>query len=140
MARDVKPSSNRKRKITKIGKSSSQLSEENKISSLLSALASTTGSVVRQRASRTHSLVALANVAADVVVTATDLTVNGSLVFRATDALEVCSLGGLAGGGVDVAALGERDLAVVRGALATDLHFGAGELLLDGLVDAGLEG
>lgn len=107
---------------------------------LLGALSSTTRSVVGKRASRTDGLVALADVAADVVVTTTDLAVNGSLVLGTADALEVGGLGLLAGDGVDVAALGERNLAVVAGALAADLHFGAGELLLDGLVDAGLEG
>jgi len=107
---------------------------------LLGALASTASSVVGDRASGTDSLVALADVAADVVVTTTDLTVDGSLVLGATDALEVGSLGLLAGGRVDVAALREGDLAVVAGALAANLYFGAGELLLDGLVDAGLEG
>lgn len=107
---------------------------------LLGALASTTSSVVGKRASRADGLVALADVAADVVVTATDLTVDGSLVLGAADALEVGSLGLLAGGRVDVAALGQGDLAVVAGALATDLHFGTGELVFDGLVDAGLDG
>lgn len=46
----------------------------------------------------------------------------------------------LASGGVDVAALGQRDGAVVARALAADLDLCAGELLLDGLVDAGLGG
>ena len=108
--------------------------------SLLSALASTISSVVRKRASGAHSLAALADVVADVVVAATDLAVDRSLVLGSADALEVRGLGGLAGGGVDVATLGEGDLAVVAGALAADLHFGAGELLLNGLVDARLEG
>lgn len=107
---------------------------------LLGALASTASGVVGEGAGGADGLVALADVVADVVVTTTDLTVDGSLVLGAADALEVGSLGGLAGGGVDVTALGERDLAVVAGALATDLYFGAGELLLDGLVDTGLKG
>ena len=76
----------------------------------------------------------------DVVVTATDLTVNGSLVLGTSDALEVGGLGLLAGGRVDGAALGNGDLAVVAGALAADLDFGAGELLLDVLVNTGLLG
>lgn len=129
-----KPSSNIKRKSGQLHRSIKE------IISLLSALSSTTSSVVRKRASRTHSLVALADVAANIVVAAADLAVDGSLVLGAADALEVGSLGLLAGNGVDVAALGEGNLAVVAGALAADLHFGAGELLLDGLVDAGLEG
>ena len=129
-----KPSSNKKRK-TRRNQSCSK-----RTFSLLSALASTTSSVVGKRASGTDGLVALADVAANVVVTATDLTVDGSLVLGAADALEVGSFGLLAGGRVDVAALGQGDLAVVAGALAADLHFGAGELVLDGLVDAGLEG
>jgi hypothetical protein len=107
---------------------------------LLGALASTASGIVGDRASGTNGLVALADIAADVVVTTTDLTVDGSLVLGAADALEVGGLGLLAGGRVDVAALREGDLAVVAGALAADLYFGAGELLLDGLVDAGLEG
>ena len=108
--------------------------------SLLGALASTASGVVGEGAGGADSLAALADVVADVVVTATDLAGNGSLVLGATNALEVAGLGSLAGGGVDVTALGERDLAVVAGALATDLYFGAGELLLDGLVDTGLKG
>ena len=131
-----KPSSNRKKKEKVKSKATAQSTR----APLLSALASTTSSVVGKRASGTDSLVALADVAADVVVTTTDLAVNGSLVLGTADALEVGGLGLLAGDGVDVAALREGDLAVVAGALAADLHFGAGELLLDGLVDAGLEG
>jgi hypothetical protein len=114
-------------------------SRSQELDSLLGALASTASGVARDGTSRTDGLVALADVAADVVVTTTDLTVNGSLVLRTTDALEVGGLGGLAGGGVDVTALGERDLAVVAGALAANLYFGTGKLLLDRLVDAGLE-
>ena len=131
-----KPSSNRKNKEKVESKATAQSTK----APLLSALASTTSSVVGKRASGTDSLVALADVAADVVVTATDLTVDGSLVLGTTDSLEVGGLGLLAGDRVDVAALGKRDLAVVAGALAANLHFGTGELLLDGLVDAGLEG
>jgi len=132
-----KPSSNRKRKKEKV---KSKATAQSTKAPLLSALASTTSSVVGKRASRTDGLVALADVAADVVVTTTDLAVNGSLVLGTADALEVGGLGLLAGDGVDVAALREGDLAVVAGALAADLHFGTGELLLDGLVDTGLEG
>ena len=125
-------SSNKKRK----SKATTQSSK----TPLLSALSSTASSIVRKRASRTHSLVALADVAADVVVTAADLAVDSSLVLGAADALEVGGLGLLAGDGVDVAALGQGDLAVVAGALAADLDFGAGELLLDVLVNTGLLG
>lgn len=110
------------------------------VNSLLGALASATLSGVGEGAGRADGLVTLANVAADVVVTATDLGIDGGLVLRATNTLEVGGLGLLAGGGVDVTALGERDLAVVAGALATDLHFGTGELGLNGLVDTRLEG
>jgi hypothetical protein len=107
---------------------------------LLGALASTASSVVGERASGANGLAALADVVADVVVTTTDLTVDSGCVFRSTHTVEIRGLGLLAGDGVDVAALGKRDLAVVAGALATDLYFGTGELLLDGLVDAGLNG
>ena len=106
---------------------------------LLSALSLTASSVLRDRASGTDGLAALADVGADVVVAATDLSVDGSLVLGSTDALEVAGRGLLAGGGVDVAALGDGDLAVVAGTLAANLDFGAGELGLDGLVDAGLD-
>lgn len=131
-----KPSSNRKKKEKVKSKATAQSTR----APLLSALASTTSSVVGKRASRTDGLVALADVATDVVVTTTDLAVDGSLVLGTADALEVGGLGLLAGDGVDVAALREGNLAVVAGALTADLHFGAGKLLLDGLVDAGLEG
>lgn len=110
------------------------------MTSLLSALASATDSVVGHRASGTDSLVALADVAADVVVAGALVGGDGSLVLGTALALEVGGLGLLAGGGVDGAALGQRDLAVVAGALAADLHFGAGKLLADALVDAGLDG
>lgn len=107
---------------------------------LLSALASAAGGVLGDGASGADGLAALADVAADVVVTGTLLGGLGGLVLGAAGALEVGCLGLLAGLGVDGAALGQGDLAVVAGALAADLHFGAGELLLNGLVDAGLEG
>lgn len=110
------------------------------INPLLGALASTALGGVGERAGGADGLVALADVAADVVVTTTDLTVDGSLVLGTANALEVRGLGLLAGGGVDVTTLGEGDLAVVAGALATDLDFGTGELLGDTLVDAGLDG
>lgn len=108
--------------------------------SLLGALAGTVSSVVAERASGTDGLAALADVAADVVVTTTDLGVNGGLVLGTANTLEVGGLGLFAGGGVDVAALRKGDLAVVAGALAANLHFSAGELGLDGLVDTGLDG
>jgi hypothetical protein len=107
---------------------------------LLGALASATSSVVAQRAGRAHSRATLADVVADVVVAAADLAVDGGSIFRSSDTLEVASLVKLAGGRVDGAALGDGDLAVVAGALAADLDFGAGELGLDVLVYAGVLG
>lgn len=107
---------------------------------LLRALTSTPGGIIAHRPSRTHSRAALADVVADVVVAAADLAVNGGFVLGTTDSLEVCGLGLLAGHGVDVAALGQRDLAVVAGALAADLDFGAGELGFDVFVYAGFLG
>jgi hypothetical protein len=89
---------------------------------------------------RALGLAALADVAANIIVASTNLASDSGIIFWTTNSLEIRGLGRLAGVRLDVAALGERDLAVVAGALATDLYFGTGELLLDGLVDAGLEG
>lgn len=119
---------------------SDQISSPSAPKNLLGALASTTSSIVAERASGANSRAALTDVVADVVVAAADLTVNGSLVLGTSDALEVGGLGLLAGGRVDGAALGNGDLAVVAGALAADLDFGTGELLLDVLVNTGLLG
>jgi len=124
-------SSKKKRK-----KVQSKLQQNN----LLRALASTTSSVVAERASGANSRAALADVVADIVVATADLAVNGGLVLGTTDALEIGGLGLLAGGGVDVAALGEGDGAVVGRAGRANLDLGAGELLLDVLVHAGLLG
>lgn len=110
------------------------------MNSLLGALASAASGVAGDGTSGADGLTALADVVADIVVTTTDLAGNGGVVLGTTDALEVGGLGLLAGGGVDVTALGERDLAVVAGALATNLYFGTGELGLDALVDTGLDG
>jgi len=107
---------------------------------LLRALASTASSVVAQRAGGADGRAALADVVADVVVAGADLTVNCGLILGPADAFEIGGLGLLASDGVDVAALGDGDLAVVAGALAADLDFGAGELLLYVLVHAGLLG
>ena len=131
---------NRPRNSLKEKKTSDQINSTSAPKNLLGALASTTSSIVAERASGANSRAALADVVADVVVAAADLTVNGSLVLGTSDALEVGGLGLLAGGRVDGAALGNGDLAVVAGALAADLDFGTGELLLDVLVNTGLLG
>jgi hypothetical protein len=115
-------------------------SEQQMNANLLRALASTASSIVAHGASGADSRAALANVVADVVVAAADLAVDSSLVLGAADTFEVGGLSLLAGGRVDGAALGDGDLAVVAGALAADLDFGAGELGLDVLVYAGVLG
>jgi hypothetical protein len=135
---DHQPKAEKKRSQRRKRSHLSKQSQER--NSLLGALASTASGVVGERASGANGLAALADVVADIVVTTTDLTVNCSIIFWTTNTVEVGSLGLLAGDRVDVAALGKRDLAVVAGTLATDLYFGTGELLLDGLVDAGLNG
>jgi hypothetical protein len=128
----------RQKKRSKIFKA--ELRHPQRLDNLLGALASTTGSVVAHGASGAHSRAALADVVADVVVAAADLAVDGGSIFRPSDTLEVAGLVKLAGGRVDGAALGDGDLAVVAGALAADLDFGAGELGLDVLVYAGVLG